>query len=101
MSTHVPTQQKALVLPGKGQPFVVSSVEVPKPEPGEVLVRSEAVALNPVDWVVQDTGLFVSSFPVILGWEASGVVVALGEGVKNVAVGDKVYVHVLSYGRPV
>lgn len=90
MSPQIPTQQKALLLPGKAEPFVVGTVEVPRPGPGEVLVRAEAVALNPVDWMIQETGLFVSKWPAILGWEAAGVVVEVGEGVESPAIGDKV-----------
>ncbi|KAJ3552136.1 hypothetical protein NM688_g4313 [Phlebia brevispora] len=87
---HIPTKQQALVLPEKQGKFVVREVDVPKPGPGEVLVRAEAVALNPVDWIVQATGMFFTQYPAILGWEAAGTIVQLGEGVASVVVGDKV-----------
>ncbi|KAJ3538749.1 hypothetical protein NM688_g6476 [Phlebia brevispora] len=88
--THVPTKQKALVLPEKQGKFVVREVDVPKPGPGEVLVRAEAVALNPVDSAIQATGLFITQYPAILGWEAAGTIVQLGEGVTSFSIGDKV-----------
>ena len=45
----VPTQQKALVVPEVRAPFEVTAFEVPKPVAGEVLVRVEAAALNPIE----------------------------------------------------
>ena len=92
MSTAIPTTQKALILHAQGEPFVVGTVEVEQPRPGEVLVREESVALNPVDWIMQQTGLYEPPYPAIFGWDAAGVVVQLGEGVTTLAVGDKVYV---------
>ena len=92
MSTEVPTEQKALILPAKQAPLVVGPWPVPKPAAGEVLVRAEAVGLNPVDTYVQSTGVFVTEFPDVLGWEAAGTVVQLGEGVTSLSVGDKVCV---------
>ena len=91
MSFAVPTEQKALVLPAKQAEFVVGPWLVPKPAPGEVLVRAEAVGLNPVDTYVQSTGVFVTEYPSILGWKAAGIVVQLGDGVTSLAVGAKVY----------
>lgn len=87
-------QQKALLLTGKlGEPsgkFVVDVKDVPEPGPGCVLVEVHATALNPVDHAMADTGLFVTEWPVILGFDAAGVVKKLGEGVTHFAVGDQV-----------
>ncbi|KAJ3552137.1 hypothetical protein NM688_g4311 [Phlebia brevispora] len=87
--SHIPTKQKALVLPEKHGKYVVREVDVPKPGPGEVLVRADAVALNPIDWIIQATGIFITQYPAILGWEAAGTVIQLGEGVTSVTTGDK------------
>lgn len=87
------TQQKAFViLEAKGK-VAVASTTIPEPGPGEVLVEVRAAAINPVDWVRHATGMFISSYPCVLGDDSAGVVVKLGEGVTNVAVGDRVYVH--------
>ncbi|CAL1711229.1 unnamed protein product [Somion occarium] len=86
----IPTQQKALLLPSKGADFTLGTVEVPKPEAGEVLVRVEAAGLNPLDYKIQELGFFISEFPAILGCDASGVVAAVGNGVTALAIGDKV-----------
>ncbi|KAJ3538747.1 hypothetical protein NM688_g6475 [Phlebia brevispora] len=90
MATSIPNKQKALVLPAKNGQFVIEEVDVPTLASGEVLVRADAVALNPADYMVQDRDIFNSAYPLILGWEAAGVVVQLGEGVTSLAVGDKV-----------
>ena len=88
----LPKQQKAAFLTGQGQQLVIKPTEVYKPNAGHILVRIEATAINPVDWKLQETALYINEFPFILGQDASGVVVALGEGVTQFQVGDKVYV---------
>ena len=88
----IPTHQKVLVLPSPRAAFVVQTVEVPKPEPDEVLVRIEAAALNPVDWKIQQFGIIVTKYPAIVGSDAAGVVVQAGSDVTNLSVGDRVYV---------
>lgn len=63
---------------------------VPRPGPRDLLVRVEAVAVNPVDYKVRanaDPG----GEPRILGWDAAGTVVAVGAAVELFAVGDEVY----------
>ncbi len=65
-------------------------VEVPLPGHGEALVAQTAVGLNFID-VYHRIGLYpVRSFPAIIGNEAAGVVEAVGDGVSEVAVGDRV-----------
>jgi len=61
-----------------------------KPEPGEVLVRHEAVGLNFID-VYHRTGLYPLPFlPATPGLEGAGIVEKIGEGVSEVIVGDRV-----------
>jgi len=86
----VPSKQKILALPEKGADFVVTNSKVPTPQPGEILVKVEATALNPVDWKVAASGRFYTEWPAILGVDTAGVVAALGEGVTNFAVGDRI-----------
>ena len=89
MST-IPTQQKALLLESKLGQFAVRTIDVPKLGPDSVLVKVEATALNPLDWKVQAFGLIVENYPSVLGFDAAGLVVAVGENVSSVAVGDRV-----------
>ncbi|MER8085573.1 NADP-dependent oxidoreductase [Streptomyces sp. NPDC058316] len=69
----------------------------PKVGPDTVLVKVRAAAVNPVDWKAReghlDSGLD-AVFPVIPGWDVSGVVVQPGIAVDEFAVGDEVIGYV-------
>lgn len=74
-----------------GQPLLISSIPVPRPGPGEVLVRVEACGLCGTDVHLAVAGdLPVSRTPITLGHEAAGVVADLGPGVDSVTPGDRV-----------
>ncbi|KAF9236633.1 chaperonin 10-like protein [Melanogaster broomeanus] len=89
-----PLTQKALWLPEVGADFTVGTTDIPDPGPGEALVKLEASALNPIDWKVQKHGfVMVREYPAIIGQEAAGVVVKVGEDVTNLVKGDKVIFH--------
>jgi NADPH2:quinone reductase len=64
-------------------------VEVGQPGPGEARVRHEAIGVNFID-VYFRTGLYPSTLPTGLGSEGAGVVEAIGDGVTEVKVGDRV-----------
>jgi NADPH:quinone reductase-like Zn-dependent oxidoreductase len=85
---------RTVVLSGYGPPEVLQMVETDRPEPaeGEVLVRVEAIGLNPVEAFVR-AGLFPLGGPppLVLGWDVAGVVEATGPGVDRFAVGDRVF----------
>ncbi|SOZ15543.1 quinone oxidoreductase, NADPH-dependent [Cupriavidus taiwanensis] len=82
---------KAIRIEQTGGPEVMQwvDVQVGDPAPGEVRVRHEAVGLNYID-VYFRTGLYKQPLPGGLGMEGAGVVEAVGEGVRHVAVGDRV-----------
>jgi NADPH2:quinone reductase len=65
------------------------AVELAPPGPGEARVRHEAIGLNFID-VYFRTGLYPQELPAGLGKEGAGVVEAVGEGVTEVKVGDRV-----------
>lgn len=66
------------------------SVVVGKPGPGEVRLRQHAIGINFID-VYQRTGLYkLPSLPAILGLEGAGDVLEVGDGVVDLAVGDRV-----------
>jgi hypothetical protein len=92
-NTTMSTQQKALYLVEPQGDFEVRSRDIQEPGPGEVLVEIHATALNPVDWKIQAYNLFIKDYPTILGTDSAGIVKKVGEGVTNVAVGDKVCVR--------
>lgn len=83
---------KAIRIHSVGGPEVLTFEDVPDPQPGEgqALVRVEAAGLNYVD-VYFRTGLYKGpALPFVPGQEAAGTVVAVGPGVAEVAVGDRV-----------
>lgn len=83
---------KAIRIYETGGPDVMrwEDVDPGSPEPGEALVRHEAVGLNFID-VYHRTGVYpLPSLPATPGMEGSGVVEKIGEGVTEVAVGDRV-----------
>lgn len=86
----IPTQQRALLIPSLQADFVVETIDVPKAEADEVLVRVDIAGLNPVDWKVREWGIVVTEYPAICGCEVAGTVVQVGTGVTNRAVGDVV-----------
>ncbi|EJF58621.1 GroES-like protein [Dichomitus squalens LYAD-421 SS1] len=98
MST--PTQQKALFLQSKQGEFTLGTREVPQPGAGDIVVKNEAIGLNPVDWKIQTYGLLVEKYPAILGLDATGTVEAVGQGVTAFKKGDRViYQGVLDNDR--
>ena len=74
-----------------GGPEVIRwrDVELPPPAPGEVTIRHEAVGLNFID-IYHRNGVYPVTFPAGLGFEAAGMVEAVGGGVTDLAVGDRV-----------
>ena len=71
----------------------LEEIELAPPGPGEVRVRHTAIALNFSDINVRRGGFYQKEpmpMPIILGNEAAGVVSALGQGVGDAAVGDRV-----------
>ncbi|KIL62428.1 hypothetical protein M378DRAFT_81236 [Amanita muscaria Koide BX008] len=90
------SKQQALFLEAKFGNFAIRTVDVPKPGAGEVLVKVQSVALNPLDWKVQKYGVFVDRFPAVLGSDIAGDVVEIGEGVSGFEVGDRVFFQGLS-----
>ncbi|MEY4670647.1 MAG: Quinone oxidoreductase 1 [Pseudomonadota bacterium] len=71
-----------------GGPNVIQwqTVDLPAPAPGEVLLRHEAIGLNFIDTYLR-TGLYPAKLPTGLGFEAAGVVEAVGAGVEHLKPG--------------
>lgn len=84
------TKQKALLLVEKQGSFAVRDIDVIAPGPGELLVKVHSAGLNPGDWKVAETGLFIAKYPAVLGFDVAGTVEVVGEDVVGFAVGDRV-----------
>src|SRR3712207_2270976 len=83
-------EMRAAVLEEFGAPLVVQEVELADPKPGEVLVRLVACGVCHTD-LYTASGADPSGYaPAVLGHEGAGVVEKVGEGVRDVAVGDHV-----------
>ncbi|CAE7037148.1 unnamed protein product [Symbiodinium sp. CCMP2592] len=73
--------------------MTLDMVPVPEPREGQVLVKVQMAAVNPVDWKLFGGGMhriFPMSFPYVPGFDIAGTVVKVGEGVTRLAVGDEV-----------
>jgi len=82
---------KAVRVHAPGGPEALKYEDVPEPTPkqGEAIVKIDAAGLNYID-VYQRSGLYKLDLPLTLGLEAGGTVTAVGAGVTEVKVGDKV-----------
>jgi NADPH:quinone reductase len=85
---------KAIQVPRFGGPEVLELNEIPTPNPGpgQILVRVHAAGVNPYDTYMRN-GMYPIKppLPYIPGSDAAGTVEAVGEGVKKVKPGDRVY----------
>jgi NADPH:quinone reductase-like Zn-dependent oxidoreductase len=87
---------KAVCIYSYGGPDVLVYEDAPRPHPGdgEVLIRVHAAGINPVDWKIREGHLkerLQHTLPLVLGWDVSGGVEALGSGVTRLKVGDEVF----------
>ncbi|HEY3685771.1 MAG TPA: NADP-dependent oxidoreductase [Streptosporangiaceae bacterium] len=75
-----------------GGPEVLEVVEIPDPHAGagEVRISVRAAGINASDWKKR-AGLMDEGLPQTLGYEAAGVVDEVGDGVADVAIGDRVF----------
>lgn len=82
---------KAIRINQPGGPEVLRYEEIPLPEPaqGQARVKIEASGVNYAD-IYQRKGLYPGQFPATLGSEAAGVVDAIGPGVRDIQVGQRV-----------
>jgi NADPH:quinone reductase len=82
---------KAIRIHETGGPEVLRFEEIPDPTPGagEAVVRVEAAGVNFID-VYHRTGLYKVPLPFTLGLEGAGTVESVGDGVREVAPGDRV-----------
>lgn len=74
-----------------GGPEVLRAEDLPidKPAAGEAQIRHTAIGLNYID-VYDRTGLYPGELPTIPGWEAAGVITALGRNARGFRVGERV-----------
>lgn len=98
---------KAIVLKefGSVDNLEIKDIAIPEISADEVLVKVKAIGINPVD-VKTRQGYVIADMlrqfdPIILGWDISGVVEKVGENVKDISVGQKVFgmVNFVGHGK--
>src|SRR5690625_1749196 len=88
-NSNLPTSMQAAVLRGPNA-LSLEQVDVPRPGPGELLVRIRACGIcgsDLMDWYVEQKA------PFVFGHEPTGDVVAVGDGVSTFQPGDRVVLH--------
>ncbi len=80
---------------GNSDVLIYEDAPKPPPGPGEMLVRVHAAGVNPVDWKIRMGRLrsLDSNFPQVPGFDVSGVVAEVGDGVSRFKTGDAVFAY--------
>ncbi|MFJ6084851.1 NADP-dependent oxidoreductase [Streptomyces sp. NPDC092369] len=91
----VPSEAKAVSFAAYGDPEELrfTDLAVPRPGPGQVLLRVAGAGVNALDWKLRSgmlQGVFPVTFPYVPGFEAAGTVVAKGPDVESWQLGDEV-----------
>lgn len=89
---------KAIVIDEYGGKEKLKEREIERPsiKENEVLLEVHATSINPIDWKLREGYLkemLPFEFPIILGWDASGVIAETGEKVTDYQIGDRVFVR--------
>jgi NADPH2:quinone reductase len=89
---------KAIAISEFGGPDKLQLIDLPAPEvkEAEILVQVKAAGVNPVDWKIREgyiKDLFPYEFPIILGWDAAGIVEQTGPRVTRFKKGDEIFAY--------
>lgn len=77
----------------RAEPFELAAAPMPSPGEDQIVIRNHAVAINPIDGVLQKIAVFPLKYPTILGQDVAGVVEAVGPNVTRFKEGDRVLGH--------
>ncbi|MEW2412415.1 NADP-dependent oxidoreductase [Streptomyces sp. NPDC046866] len=75
---------------GTSEVLNLTDSPIPTPNASEILVKTHAAGVNPIDWKIREFGLWLTP-PFGVGWDVSGVVVAVSPGENRFKVGDEVF----------
>lgn len=93
------SHMRSVVVPALGAQWEARTVQAPEAGPGQVLVKVHASGICGTDvWITEGKLAFGADFPMTLGHEGAGEVVAVGAGVTSRAVGDRVGLVTLQTG---
>ncbi|WP_071287919.1 S-(hydroxymethyl)mycothiol dehydrogenase [Mycolicibacterium llatzerense] len=88
----MPQHVRGVIARSKGAPVEVTTIVIPDPGPGEVVVKIQACGVCHTDLTYREGGIN-DEYPFLLGHEAAGIVEEVGPGVESVAVGDFVILN--------
>ncbi|KAL4785047.1 chaperonin 10-like protein [Aspergillus varians] len=89
---------KALYLPSaKFTPLTLTPTDPRYPDETELVIRTSAIAINQIDWKIQDTPWDDFAYPLILGEDVAGTVTAIGSSVTGIRPGDRVIGHAVGF----
>ncbi|KAI8826835.1 chaperonin 10-like protein [Fimicolochytrium jonesii] len=91
-TSTAPTMSKAVIVKEKGQ-LVIESVPELTVSDSQVLIKSKAVSINPIDWKMSNFGFLIESWPTRLGYDVSGEITKVGSKAaeRGFKAGDKVF----------
>jgi len=89
------SNRAAWLMEAKAKPFEIKESEKGSPAENQILVKNAAIAINPIDWKLQELAVYPLKYPTILGQDVAGEVVEVGSGVNRFKVGDRVLGHAL------
>lgn len=78
---------------GDSDVFEIEEIDTPGIKDNEILVEVRGGSLNPIDWKQRKGNhrfIFGAKFPIVLGYDISGVIIKTGSKIKNLRIGDKV-----------
>jgi NADPH:quinone reductase-like Zn-dependent oxidoreductase len=81
---------------GGREKLVLLDLPSPEVEENAILVKIKAAGINPVDWKIREgyiKDLFPYDFPIILGWDAAGIVEQAGSKVTRFKGGDEIFAY--------
>jgi NADPH:quinone reductase-like Zn-dependent oxidoreductase len=93
----MPTNNAAIIPSSGVRPLQLITRPYPSPKAGTLVVRTHALAINPLDHLIQTQGTALMynwlTYPFVLGSDLAGVVQEVGSGVTRFKVGDRVVAH--------
>ena len=84
------TNNAAWLTAEKANPLEIKSAPCSSPDPDTLLIRVHAIAINPVDWMLQYDAFFPLKYPFVLGQDVAGEIVEVGDAVEGFVKGDRI-----------
>jgi NADPH:quinone reductase-like Zn-dependent oxidoreductase len=89
----MPSNRAAWLTAEKAKPLEIKPAPYMSAGENEIVVKNAALAINPIDWKMQDTARYPLNYPAVLGQDVAGEVVEVGSSVSRFSKGDRVLGH--------